>query len=89
MNCVAVVDPPRAGLHPDVVRAIRKHNNIRRLIVVSCSIHSMISNLASLCRPTTKYTKGKAFQPQKCIVVDLFPNTPHCEVVLELERTPN
>ena len=33
---VAVVDPPRSGLHPDVVKALRACNGIKYLIYVSC-----------------------------------------------------
>ena len=35
--CVGIVDPPRSGLHPAVVRAIRDCKSITRLVYVSCN----------------------------------------------------
>ena len=32
--------------------------------------------------------KGEPFRPVKAIPMDLFPQTPHCELVIVLEREP-
>ena len=40
----------------------------------------------SLCRRTSSRIKGLPFRPISATPVDLFPHTPHCEVVLLLER---
>lgn len=31
---------------------------------------------------------GRAFRPVRAIPVDLFPHTPHCEMVMVFERLP-
>lgn len=42
---------------------------------------------ASLARQRAKsMPSSEPFQPIKAMAVDLFPHTPHCEVVMLLER---
>ncbi|KAI0528818.1 hypothetical protein KFK09_001361 [Dendrobium nobile] len=109
---VAIVDPPRVGLHPTVIKALRTHPRIRRLVYISCNPETLVANAIELCTPTTdKLGKGKgnrgwrnmsnaglaryrvksmptseAFRPVRAMGVDLFPHTPHCEMVMLLER---
>ncbi|GLJ52845.1 hypothetical protein SUGI_1125730 [Cryptomeria japonica] len=112
-DVVAIVDPPRAGLHPTVIKALRTHPCLRRLVYISCNPETLLENAIELCTPSTeKNEKGKgntrgfrhmsnlgharqraksmpmseAFRPVKAMAVDLFPHTPHCEVVMLLER---
>lgn len=33
-NVVAIVDPPRPGLHPDVIKALRTHPRLKTLVLV-------------------------------------------------------
>ena len=40
----------------------------------------------SLCRRKSRSIKGLPFRPVCAIPVDLFPHTPHCELVILLER---
>lgn len=47
---VAVVDPPRAGLHNDVIKAIRRCVGIKTLIYISCNQNSLVANATALCR---------------------------------------
>ncbi len=42
--------------------------------------------LSSLCKGKTNTLKGEPFRPVRAIPVDLFPHTPHCELVIVLER---
>ncbi|XP_020529292.1 zinc finger CCCH domain-containing protein 24 isoform X2 [Amborella trichopoda] len=42
-NVVAIVDPPRVGLHPVVIKAIRTHPGLRRLVYISCNLESCLS----------------------------------------------
>ena len=69
-----ILDPPRSGLHPKVLKTVleMKPSNI---IYVSCNYHRLVEELKLL---KTAYTvEGiKAF--------DLFPHTPHVEVVVKL-----
>ena len=50
-DVVAIVDPPRAGLHKTVLYALRKETRLRRLVYVSCNPESMAANCAELCTP--------------------------------------
>ncbi|XP_031734473.1 tRNA (uracil-5-)-methyltransferase homolog B [Anarrhichthys ocellatus] len=85
----AVVNPARAGLHYRVVRALRNQPAIRRLVYVSCKPDGeAMRNFRELCcapDPQKKLT-GEAFSPTLAVPVDMFPHTPHCEVVLLFER---
>ncbi|XP_020592356.1 zinc finger CCCH domain-containing protein 24 [Phalaenopsis equestris] len=109
---VAIVDPPRVGLHPTVIKALRTHPRIRRVVYISCNPETLVANAIELCTPTAdKQEKGKgnrgwrkmsnaglaryrvksmpssdAFRPVRAIGIDLFPHTPHCEMVMLLER---
>ena len=87
-DVVAIVDPPRAGLHRNVLTALRSEQRLKKLVYVSCNPESMALNCAELCTPQgpTGDSGGAPFRPVKAIAVDLFPHTPHCEAVLLLER---
>lgn len=85
-DIVAVVDPPRGGLHFDVVKALRKNQAIKRVVYVSCNPSSLAENVKRFLHPPNKNWKGEAFVAVKAIPVDLFPHTEHCEMVMLLER---
>ena len=72
---VIIVDPPRAGMHPDVVKVILNASP-KRIVYVSCNPASQARDLEMLC---TKY-RITAVQP-----VDMFPHTQHVENVCALE----
>ncbi|XP_043110538.1 tRNA (uracil(54)-C(5))-methyltransferase homolog-B [Puntigrus tetrazona] len=84
----AVVNPSRAGLHYRVVRALRNHTAIRRLVYISCKPYGeAMRNFRDLCSTGYKRkTTGDAFKPAMAVPVDLFPHTTHCELVLVFER---
>lgn len=87
---LAVVDPPREGLHIDCIRAIRNCSRIDRLVYVSCNpTKSLPRDFAFLCGPSNKKMYGAPFQPVSATPVDLFPHTPHCEMMLVFERSSN
>ncbi|XP_064391764.1 tRNA (uracil-5-)-methyltransferase homolog A-like [Halichondria panicea] len=83
---IGVVDPPRAGLHAKVVDTIRKCASLKRLVYVSCHMEGARRNLVNLCRRASNQFKGLPFRPVSATPIDLFPHTPHCEVVWLLER---
>ncbi|KFM57780.1 tRNA (uracil-5-)-methyltransferase-like protein, partial [Stegodyphus mimosarum] len=85
-NIVAVVDPPRAGLHQKVLKVIRATSKIKKLIYIACNPNAAFSNFVDLCRKTSNNYKGCPFYPVQAAVVDMFPYTPHKELVLILER---
>ena len=87
-DIVAIVDPPRAGLHKSVLHALRKQTCLRRIVYISCNPESMASNCIELCTPQGPdgNSGGSPFTPTKAFAVDLFPHTMHCEAVVLLER---
>ena len=72
---VIITDPPRAGMHPDVVKTILKAAP-RRIVYVSCNPATQARDLQLL---DSAY-KVMAVQP-----VDMFPHTQHVENVCLLE----
>jgi len=87
-NLVAIVDPPRNGLHADVLKTLRGCEQLRRLLFVSCHVPGFVHNAVGLCRPPSNAYRGDAFVPSKFMPLDLFPHTEHCELVVVLERPP-
>ena len=73
---VIILDPPRAGIHPDVAKVILSAAP-ERMVYVSCNPASQARDLAILC----KDYKITAVQP-----VDMFPHTMHVENVVALTR---
>lgn len=80
---VAVLDPPRQGLPKSVLEAIRKCEQIKRLVFVSCDPRGLITNLPILCK---RAGQGKPFLPITSRAIDMFPHTLHQEVVVVLKR---
>ncbi|XP_068652636.1 zinc finger CCCH domain-containing protein 24 [Aristolochia californica] len=111
-DVVAIVDPPRVGLHPTVIKALRTHPRLRRLVYISCNPESLVANAIELCTPAPEKPErqkrnggwrnmssaglarhraksmpnSEPFRPVRAMAVDLFPHTPHCEMVMLLER---
>lgn len=83
---VVVVDPPRAGLHADVIRAVRRCPCVSRLVYVSCKPTSAKQNIVDLTRQPSKRVTGKPFVVKEVAAVDMFPHTELYELVMLLER---
>jgi 23S rRNA (uracil1939-C5)-methyltransferase len=73
---VIITDPPRAGMHPDVVKTILRAAP-QRIVYVSCNPATQARDLQDL---DIEY-KVVEVQP-----VDMFPHTPHVENVVLLKR---
>jgi len=73
---VIILDPPRAGIHPDVAKVIMNASPAK-IVYVSCN-------------PATQARDLSIFDPQYEIVavqsVDMFPHTHHVENVVALRR---
>ena len=87
-DVVAIVDPPRGGLHKSVLSALRRENRLKRLVYVSCNSSTMAKNVIDLCVPQGFDGNGGGvpFRPVKALALDLFPHTDHVEAILLLER---
>jgi tRNA (uracil-5-)-methyltransferase len=84
---VAVVDPAREGLHPDVVRVLRMTQKISRIVYVSCNpTGSLVNDLVLFCSPPSKRYTGRPFKITSATPYDMFPLTNHCEMVMVLDR---
>lgn len=73
---VVILDPPRAGVHGDVLETIKRAAP-SHIVYVSCNPATQARDLA-LLSPMYRVT---AVQP-----VDMFPHTHHVENVVKLER---
>jgi 23S rRNA (uracil1939-C5)-methyltransferase len=73
---VIITDPPRAGMHGDVVRTILSAAP-KRIVYVSCNPATQARDLQLMAH---QYTVKKV-QP-----VDMFPHTHHVENVVLLEK---
>ena len=74
---VIITDPPRAGMHPDVVKTILRAAP-QRIVYVSCNPATQARDLQNL---------DEAYRVEAVQPVDMFPHTPHVEnVVLLLRR---
>jgi 23S rRNA (uracil-5-)-methyltransferase RumA len=73
---VLIVDPPRAGLGPDVCAVLAAHGP-QRIVYVSCNALTQIADYGLLAEQYA-IVAARGF--------DLFPQTYHCEQVIVLER---
>lgn len=76
---VLIADPPRAGMHADVIEQILKVSP-KRIIYVSCDPATQARDLALL---SSKY------EVQKSQAFDLFPHTSHVENIVVLSKRPD
>jgi len=74
---VIITDPPRAGMHPDVVKTILRAAP-ERIVYVSCNPATQARDLQAL---------DEQYRVAEVQPVDMFPHTPHVEnVVLLVKR---
>jgi 23S rRNA (uracil1939-C5)-methyltransferase len=75
---VVIADPPRAGFHPKALAAVLTLA-ARRVVYVSCNPATLARDLGILRSGGYRIV---AVQP-----IDMFPHTPHIEVVVRLDRS--
>jgi 23S rRNA (uracil1939-C5)-methyltransferase len=75
---VIIADPPRAGMHPDVIKTLLSIE-AQKIVYVSCNPATQARDLSLL---SEKY-EVKQIQP-----VDMFPQTAHVENIVELNLIP-
>ena len=73
---LVILDPPRSGLHPKVIKALLERTP-KHLFYVSCNPAQSARELPSLSQ-SYKITSAKAY--------DFFPHTEHYEAFFTLER---
>ena len=72
----AIIDPPRTGMHGGVQTTINDCEGLDYVVYVSCNILTLKRDL--ILMPN--------FEIQDTYFIDLFPHTPHCEVIMVLKR---
>jgi 23S rRNA (uracil1939-C5)-methyltransferase len=73
-----ILDPPREGCPPEVLRSVFGRLRPRRAVLVSCDPAALARELPAAVRAGYRVL---SVQP-----VDMFPHTPHIEAVAVLER---
>ena len=73
---VVITDPPRAGMHADVVETILKMQP-HKIVYVSCNPATQARDLGML---------DSLYQIEKIQPVDMFPHTHHVENVVLLRK---
>ncbi|MBU0711288.1 23S rRNA (uracil(1939)-C(5))-methyltransferase RlmD [bacterium] len=73
---ILIVDPPRGGMHPKLVDVVAQLHP-KTIVYVSC-------NPATQVRDIKMLLEQKHYTIDKIQPVDLFPHTPHIEVVTKL-----
>ena len=76
---VVITDPPRAGMHGEVIQRLLAASP-RRIIYVSCNSATQARDLSLL---------DTGYRVMKVQPVDMFPHTHHVENVVLLERRPS
>ncbi|MGM0507341.1 MAG: 23S rRNA (uracil(1939)-C(5))-methyltransferase RlmD [Bacteroidota bacterium] len=71
-----VTDPPRAGMHPDVVQQL-KELSAPRMVYVSCNPSTLARDLKEM---------SDVYEVVEVTPVDMFPQTWHIEAVAYLKR---
>ena len=72
---IIILDPPRSGVHPKALEYVIKFNALE-IIYVSCNPKTLVTDL--------KVLRNAGYKIVKTRVKDMFPNTPHGEVVVKL-----
>uniref|UniRef100_A0A5S6QET4 tRNA (uracil(54)-C(5))-methyltransferase n=1 Tax=Trichuris muris TaxID=70415 RepID=A0A5S6QET4_TRIMR len=88
-KCVAVLDPPRAGIGQNVIVALRKCDAVRFLVYISCDKKGATKNFVDLSRRTSNRFPGNPFVLKKVCPVDMFPMTEHYELLMLFEKRTN
>lgn len=71
---VIVTDPPRSGMHEDVVKTLLEHES-KTIVYVSCNAATQARDIALL---------SEKYEVEKMRAVDMFPQTTHIENVAKL-----
>lgn len=74
---IIILDPPRSGVHPVALDYVIKFD-APEIIYVSCNPKTLVENLKVLI--------NKGYTVDKVKIMDMFPQTPHVETVVRLER---
>lgn len=73
---LVIVNPPRRGIGAELSRWL-EGSGVRHVLYSSCNAESLARDLAAM----------PSLRPRRARVLDMFPQTPHYEVLVELSRS--
>ncbi|EWS99574.1 23S rRNA methyltransferase [Intrasporangium oryzae NRRL B-24470] len=73
---LVIVNPPRRGIGPELAGWLDR-SDVRHVVYSSCNVDSLARDLALM----------PSFVPRRARLFDMFPQTPHHEVMVLLERS--
>jgi tRNA/tmRNA/rRNA uracil-C5-methylase (TrmA/RlmC/RlmD family) len=76
-DCV-ILDPPRQGCPPEVLRAVFGQTRPRRVVYVSCNPETLAAEMPTIV--------SAGFTVDRLQPVDMFPHTTHLETVATFSR---
>jgi 23S rRNA (uracil1939-C5)-methyltransferase len=71
-----VLDPPRSGLHPKLLAQVCEVAP-QHIVYVSCNFEALAREFPSF---------DEKYELRSCEAIDMFPHTPHVELVTHLQR---
>lgn len=74
---LVIIDPPRVGIHPKAINKIIDFNP-ETFVYVSCNPVTLVKDL--------KVFMERRYKIEKVKLMDMFPRTPHVEVIVKLEK---
>uniref|UniRef100_A0A8D9BF16 tRNA (uracil(54)-C(5))-methyltransferase n=1 Tax=Cacopsylla melanoneura TaxID=428564 RepID=A0A8D9BF16_9HEMI len=84
-NIVAVLDPPRAGIHHRLAATMR-NSNLDRIVYLACDTKSVMQGFNGLTYAASKKFAKSPFVPVRIVPVDMFPYTKQVEWVILMQR---
>lgn len=73
---IAIVDPPRKGLHPEAAKTLVEAQELESLLYLSCNPESLIRDL--------EVFKNQGWTIKRVCALDFFPKTRHIEALVLL-----
>lgn len=73
-----IIDPPRDGIHPKAINKIIDFSP-ENFVYVSCNPVTLVRDL--------KVFIERGYRVDKVKLMDMFPRTPHCEVIVKLQKS--
>ena len=77
-DTVVLLDPPRTGCHPHVLKVLQEFSP-ETIVYVSCNPTTLARDLEKLCA-------NDGYAPIRCAVFDMFPATAHFESAVLLKN---
>ena len=74
---IIILDPPRDGIHLKALPKILE-SGAKKIVYISCKPISFVRDL--------KIMETSGYRMEKCVGVDMFPNTVNCEDIALLQK---